>query len=268
MRSRLIAVAALALATSACTTGASRPGTTVPLVLHADRFGETRASAVRTLVIVLHAGEPDGVAAARAFATRAATAAPGTTSYVLLRPGHADAAGNRSPGDAGAGHGDDFDRARMDVVASDIAKLRARYPQARTMIVGDRGGAVLAANLAGLRPGLVDAVLLAGCPCSLPEWRRARARADRRGGWAKPVASLDPLQTAGGASPALFAGILVSDDDPIYPARFARSYAEALALRGIATDYRVLSGTDSLLGDAQAIEVAGQLIASLPAVRR
>ena len=55
-----------------------------------------------------------------------------------------------------------------------------------------------------------------------------------------PVRVLIPR--CGGVAPATRVALLVGADDRETPQRFSRAYAEALALRGIATDYRVLPG--------------------------
>ena len=137
------------------------------------------------------------------------------------------------------------------------------------MLVGDNGGAAIAANLAGLRPDLMDAMVLVSCPCTLPEWRAHMARQDRTAPWKAPVRSLDPLQTAGGVRPALKAAILVGGDDKRTLPKFSREYAEALALRGITTDFRVLPGkSDDLLLDAQVMETTAKLAAGLPLQQR
>jgi acetyl esterase/lipase len=95
----------------------------------------------------------------------------------------------------------------------------------------------------------------------LPEWRKYRAKLGH-GGFATPVASFDPLMTVGGVAPATRVALLVGSDDSDTPQRFSRAYAEALALRGIATDYRVLPGRGhDLLADRDLIDAVRRMSA-------
>ncbi|MEP9403207.1 hypothetical protein [Sphingomonas sp. VNH70] len=231
----------------------------------AQAFGPDGTREVKTLALVLHGDGDTVVPAAFAEATQAIAAAiPGTRAVALLRPGYADGAGNSAPGVRGGTTGDAWTRDRLDAVADTIAAWRARYPHARTVLIGQSGGAAMAALLAGLRPGLVDGVVLAGCPCMLPEWRRYRARHGGQG-FRVPVTSFDPLLTVGGIAPATKVAVLVGAEDAETPQRFSRAYAEALALRGIATDYRVLPGRGhDLLGDGDLIEAVRRIASPVP----
>lgn len=223
--------------------------------LRTETFGPTRGLQVRTLIVVIHGdGEPDHYR----FAEAAAEAVPASAAVAILRPGYADTAGKRSPGERGAETGDNYTADRIDAVGDSIATLRQYYPNARTVIVGDAGGAVIAANLAGIRPELIDAMVLVGCPCALPEWRKLMK-------WDGAVTSLDPLKTAGGILPGLRAAVLVGADDKITPVKLSRAYAEALTLRGIATDYRIVPGKGhDLLNDSEVLAATQRLAASLP----
>lgn len=82
--------------------------------------------------------------------------------------------------------------------------------------------------------------------------------------WESPVASLDPLKTAGGVAPTLRAVVIVGAEDGVTPANLSRSYAEALALRGIATDYRILPGKGhALLDDPEVLSATRSLASTL-----
>ena len=223
--------------------------------LHVEMFGHARGAQVRTLIVVLHGeGAPDHYR----FAQAAAQAVPESAAAAILRPGYADAAGNRSPGERGAETGDNYTADRIDAVGDSIGSLRRLYPSARTILIGDGGGAAIAANLAGIRPALVDGMVLVGCPCTLPEWRKLMK-------WSGEVASLDPLKTAGGTLPGLRAAILVGSNDTVTPVKFSRAYAEALTLRGIATDYRIVPGKGhDLLDDPEVLAAIQRLAAALP----
>ncbi|RYY42305.1 MAG: hypothetical protein EOP59_10320 [Sphingomonadales bacterium] len=207
------------------------------------------------MIVVIHS---DGTPNHYRFAQAAAEAVPTSAAVAILRPGYADAAGKTSPGVRGAGTGDNYTADRIAAVGNAIAALARRYPNARTLVVGNAGGAAIAANLAGIRPGLIDGMVLVGCPCTLPEWRKLMK-------WSGKVASLDPLQTAGGILPGLRAAVLVGADDAVTPVKFSRAYAEALTLRGIATDYRIVPGKGhDLLDDPEVLAATQRLAASLP----
>ncbi|PKP89934.1 MAG: hypothetical protein CVT77_16425, partial [Alphaproteobacteria bacterium HGW-Alphaproteobacteria-16] len=205
-----------------------------------------------------------------AFAAALAAAAPSSAVVTLLRPGYADPVGNVSPGTRGRGVGDDYTAERIAAVGDTIATLRSRHRRARIVAIGEGGGAAIVADLAGLRPGLLDGMVLVSCPCALPEWRRHMAtRAKPPAPWREKVDSLDPLQTAGGVAPTLRAAILTGAKDSSALPRFSRSYAEALSLRGIATDFRILPDKGAnILNDPQVIEASRRLAAALPGTRK
>ncbi len=211
-----------------------------------------RVPTAKTLVIVLPGAPGVDHGDPQAFAEAARAAIP--DSRVLALPA-------RPVADYGHGLGN----AEVRALAEAIDAEHRRHPAARTVLVGDSSGAALAANLASARPALVDGLVLVGCPCSLPEWRAWMARQSKLPGWKAPVESLDPLQTAGGLSSTLRAAVLVGADDQVTPVRFSRAYAEALALRGIATDYRIVPGKGhDLLNDPEVLAATQRLAATLP----
>ena len=260
MRSRKAFLLPLLL--SACAGGGAAP--TAADLLHARGWGADGRGAVTSLVFVLHDDLPGSADAAAGFAETLGQGAAGVRAVALLRPGHGDAFGNRSPGILEAGHGDGYSPERLDAVARTIADTRQRFPAAQVLLVGEGGGAAIAAGIAGTRPALIDGLVLAGCPCMLPEWRSYMARqqpAAAAAAWTAKVASFDPLMTVGGVSPSIKAALLVGADDRIAPPRFSRAYAEALALRGIATDYRVLPGRGhGILGDAETLAATRRVL--------
>ncbi|MBA16968.1 MAG: hypothetical protein CMN73_11540 [Sphingomonas sp.] len=234
--------------------------------LYGETFSKASRADVRTLIVVLNGdGLPGERADERQFAETASETIPESAAVALLRPGYADNEGHRSPGERGVDTGDNYTEERLSAISDAISAYRQRYPKANVIVVGDSGGAAIAANLAGVRPELIDGVVLVGCPCTLPEWRAYMERQAPDKPWEQPVASLDPLKTAGGISPTLRAAIIVGADDKVTPVQFSRSYAEALTLRGIATDYRILPGRGhAILNDPEVVAATGRLAASLP----
>lgn len=268
MRSSLTALLLAPLLLAGCAT-IPRGGADVVLPeppLFTEKLGEAKRDA-ETLFVVVHGDGKGGTAInLKPFGEALATAAPASAVVRLLRPGFDDGAGSQSPGVQGEGIGDNYTADRIAAVGDTIAALRHRYRRARVVAIGEGGGAAIVANLAGLRPGLLDGMVLVSCPCALPEWRRYMAGREKPADpWRAKVESLDPLQTAGGIAPDLRAALLSGGDDQKVPARFARSYAEALTLRGIATDFRILPARGSnILDDPQVIEAARRLAAALP----
>ena len=251
----------LLLAAAGCATHGTSPAPSTA-ALAGQSFGPAAPRDVHTLVFLLH-GDGEGAvpAAFTGAAQQLAAAIPHARTVALLRPGYHDDAGNHSPGSRGGMDGDSYTADRIAAVADTIHRWRERFPQARTILVGQSGGAAMAAALVGLHPGLVDGVVLAGCPCMLPEWRKFRAK-QGHGGFGAPVDSFDPLMTVGGVAPVTRVALLVGSDDRETPQRFSRAYAEALALRGIATDYRVLPGRGhDLLGDPDLIDAVRRMSA-------
>ncbi len=253
------------LALAAC---APRPAaTTAPATpqLYTQSYGTTRPAAVHTLIVVIHSDSPDAPPTGQYEAARAfAAAVPASIAVAILRPGYDDEAGNSSPGERGLGVGDNYTRARIDTIAAAIRALQRRYPAARTVLVGQSGGAAIAANLLGTQANIADAMLLAGCPCLLDEWRTHMKAVRPALPFDRPTDSLDPVLTAGGVPPGARVSILVGADDTWTPQRFSRGYAEALALRGVTTDFTILNGRGrDILRDPETIATLQRLITSL-----
>lgn len=235
--------------------------------LYTQSYGATRPAAVHTLIVVIHSDAPDAPPTGQYEAARAfAAAVPASIAVAVLRPGYDDESGNSSPGDRGLGAGDNYNRARIDTIAATIRTLQRRYPAARTVLVGQSGGAAIAANLLGTQANIADAMLLAGCPCLLDEWR-AHMKTERPAlPFDRPTDSLDPVLTAGGVPPRAKVAMLVGADDTWTPQRFSRGYAEALALRGVATDFQILNGRGrDILNDPETVATLQRLVASLGA---
>ncbi len=255
------ALLALMLLAGCMTAPAARPVTDAPpALLLTERFGPVRGTGKALFILVSARPEAETRIAERALAQALVARVPGSRAILVLRAGHQAATDRASPGDAGRGNGDDLTADRLALLAATIRDVEQRHPDMRPIVIGIGTGAAAVANLAGTRPQLVGAMVLAACPCALPEWRALRAKADPAGGWTQPVASLDPLQTAGGVAPGLRAVLIVGSDDRETPPSLLRAYAEALALRGIDTDFRILPGKGhDLAGDPALVDAAVQL---------
>jgi len=255
----------LALLPLALLTTAATPA---PADLYAKSFG-TSPKRAQTLIVVLHGDAPSAKPGYHyTFARSAAAAVPNSVAVGLLRPGYEDPQGKRSPGVRGTTTGDNYTPDRIAAVARAIRKLQRRYRTARTILVGHSGGAAITADLAGTYPGLIDGMILVSCPCELPEWRRHMQTVSPTPLWDQPVTSLDPIMLVGGIPAGLKTAVLVGSEDKTTPVAFSRAYAEALTLRGIATDYRIVPGKDhELLGDPEVIGALRRMAAQLPGKR-
>lgn len=267
MRSRavLLLLAATALAGCARTT-TIRPVQLEQPTLYTRSFGNVPAHAVQTLIVVLHGDTPFAKPDEHhRLAEVAAATVPNSVAVGMLRPGYDDSAGHHSPGERGTDTGDNYTQDRIGAIAQSIQRLQRRYPAARTILVGHSGGAAIAADLAGSWPRLLDGLVLVSCPCTLPEWRKYMQGVMPSAPWDQPVTSLDPIKLVGGIQPPLKAAILVGSDDKTTPPKFSRAYAEALSLRGIATDFRIVPdrGHD-MLNDPEVMDALKRLAASLP----
>jgi hypothetical protein len=221
-----VAFAALALLAAGCSQTGKAPQ------FAGTRYGDTHVARVRTIFVVVQDGS------AQLAATLSAQV-PGSMAVAI-------------PGDAST-------REAIAAAGDNLAALRHGYPRARLVLVGEAGGAALAANIAAVRPGAADALMLVACPCALPEWRAHMAKR----GQAAAIEGLDPLQTAGGVPTDIRVAILAGADDPIYAPRFSRAYAEALALRGVAVDYRILPNRSTdVTQDPEVLATAQRLAAS------
>jgi pimeloyl-ACP methyl ester carboxylesterase len=244
-----------------CATTGAAPLAEPPLA--GRLFTDHRPSQVDTLVLVVHGDAWDAQPLDHfGFAERAAEAVHDGAAVALIRPGYGEPAGPATAGTRDRGNGDGYTAETVKQLADTVRAYRQRYSRAETVLVGDGGGAALVANLAGTHPALVDSMLLVSCPCTLPEWRASMARQRPDAGFRQPVNSLDPLQTVGGIATTTRTAILVGEDDKITPPRFSRTYAEALALRGIAVDFRRLPGRGhGLLDDPETIQALARLTA-------
>jgi pimeloyl-ACP methyl ester carboxylesterase len=105
------------------------------------------------------------------FAEAIASQADNVVAVGMVRPGYVDPDGLTSDGEQGEGVGDNYDAPRVDQIASAIRALANAHDAAGVVLVGESGGAAVAANLIARHPGLVDRAVLIVCPCDVRSWR-------------------------------------------------------------------------------------------------
>lgn len=127
------------------------------------------ANLAAPIVIVLHGdapfvNRPDQYA----FASNLADAAPGTRVFTVFRPESADANEAELGVERAIAFRDNYRLELVDDMARAIESLRARWNAPGVILVGDGGGAAVAAYVAALHPDLVQSAVLILCPCDIP----------------------------------------------------------------------------------------------------
>jgi alpha-beta hydrolase superfamily lysophospholipase len=232
--------------------------------LYTRAFGAVTPTEVKTLVFVLHGDAPFIKPSYHyAFAKDAATIS-GVRAIGILRPGYEDKDGDVSPGVRGLTTGDNYTPDRVAAIASSIAAIERHYPRARRIIVGHSGGAAIAADLAALRPDLVDGILLVSCPCNLPTWRAFMKRKIPAAPFDAPVDSYDSIALVSRLRPDLKVSMMVGSADDTAPPPLTEAYAAAARSRGIAVDLRILPGKPhDILNEPDVIPALQALVASV-----
>lgn len=175
------------------------------------------------------------------FARAVAERRPETVAAALLRPGYTDLTGDRSAGERAAGDG--YGAAAAAAVAAAVQALARRYESTEVLLVGQAGGAALAAVVLGTAPETAGRALLLACPCDLAAWRSHLAAVAPGSAWNEPLHSLSPLALVPRLRRDLVIRLLVSAGDPLAPPRLSQAYQRALAARGLDARLTVLPGS-------------------------
>ena len=200
-----------------------------------SRFGPDAALPGGALVVWLHgdvsSGGPATYHVALAERTARDDAWGRTTAIALVRPGYPAADGRASTGDLNA-RNDHYTAANAGEVAAALAHLKQSLGAGRLVVAGHSGGAATAALVAGMRPGLIDAMLLLACPCDIAAWRQGRrawTRSENPIAWAGRVATDTRVVALTGAR-----------DDNTSPA-LASAYVDALKARGVNARFDIVA---------------------------
>lgn len=210
-------------------------GGTLCLALETSK-GSAAQDTGAPLFIVLHGDVSSGGAATYHYriAQEIVAAHPDALAVAVLRPGYFDAAGKRSEG-SDNGRRDHYSAANIDAMAAAISALRAHYRPARTVLIGHSGGAAFAGVILGRHPGTVDGAILVSCPCDIQRWR------DAGGGRAWPN-SLSPSSFVDKVPHGARVIAITGSRDTNTDSRLGRTYAEQLARRGVAAEFREVAG--------------------------
>lgn len=198
---------------------------------------------VAPLVVVLHGDAPGNKPGYQyVFANHLAQALPGTPVVALLRPGYADPFGAKSDGDRGLALGENYTRGVIDDIAAAVEALKTQFSATRVVLVGHSGGATISADLAAVKPGLVQETALISCPCDVPAFRHHMAKFQRNPLWLLPVSSLSPMVTLEQMQPGVKVIAISGENDVVALPEYARQYVEKAKGRGIMASMVTLPG--------------------------
>jgi pimeloyl-ACP methyl ester carboxylesterase len=204
------------------------------------------------LILVLPGDAAFGPTSAQyEFAARAAVQFDDVIAIGILRPGFPDGTGDHSEGVRGFGNGDNYTPQVVDAVAGAAEQLKTRFHPAGVILVGHSGGAVIAADVLGRWPSLVDAGLLVSCPCDVAAWRKHMRGVESSSLWRRwagvvawrlPVGSLSPIELAARVPSSTLVTMVVGGADPVAPPRFTEQYAARLRDHGVPVSVAVAPG--------------------------
>ena len=198
------------------------------------RYGFTGPSSPRTMLVWLHGDLSEGDPANYHFplAEKAAAefAEDKVLSVALVRPGYSDGSGNTSSGN-NYGCLDSYTAENIAEVGGAIGRLRLRYKPDRVIMVGDSGGAAIAAVLLGMKPNLAEGAVLVACPCELVSWR----------GSGRPwIHSENPIRWTEKVGPRVKVIALTGAKDSNTFSELAQSFVEALRVRSIDASFQMV----------------------------
>jgi len=211
------------------------------LKVHAAPAGPDQA-----LALIVHGDgqgflEPGYLTRLDDLAQRLVQARPGDGVVFVQRPGYRSPLG-RSEGRAKR-QDDDYTAENVQLLAAALKALREAWQPARTVWIGHSGGAALGALVLGRVPGLVDAAVLAGCPCGpIAQWRAHRNQSRGRPGDSLWPDSLSPPEHMEGLGPGTAVVLLTGERDDNTLARFNDAWVEHARARGADARQIVLPG--------------------------
>ncbi|MBV8864686.1 MAG: hypothetical protein JO210_04720 [Acidobacteriaceae bacterium] len=190
-----------------------------------------------------------------AFGSNLADAVAGTRVVTLLKPGSAHPYEARSGGDRAIAFGDSCASSVVDNIAGAIESIKSHWEAPSVVLVGDSGAAAVAAYVAALHPGLVQHVVLIGCPCDVPALRSHVWRSQRNLLWLPAVHNLSPLQSLDYMGKAIKVTAISGMNDSITPPQYARSYVAKATTLGISASMIIIpSRGHEIMNDPVVIE--------------
>ena len=194
------------------------------------------ASGAGTLFVILHGDLSRGGPADYIFPVAEMIASRGISAVAMMRPGYTGD-GRTSTGRPTRSQRRDevYRKSEMDSIAVAIAALKTHHGAGRVILVGHSGGALISGVLLGRKPELVDDVVLVGCPCDVPRWRRARGRRPL------PIAQSPHKWLKRVEADARIIAITGSEDENTFP-DLARDYIDKAKGRGLEAEFVLVQG--------------------------
>ena len=189
-----------------------------------------------TLAIYFHGDVPSGRPVDFVFGIAKAVAVRGANAVVLIRPGFRGA-GRRSSGTATHDQFSFMSRGRDEIesIGVAVARLKAHHRAKRLVLMGSSGGALIAGVLLGLRPDLVDAVLLISCPCDVPQLLFEKGRSSSE-------FTQSPHKWLEKANPKAQIVAISGSADRNTPPHLVEQYIEAAKARGHDAQFLIVPG--------------------------
>jgi pimeloyl-ACP methyl ester carboxylesterase len=153
-----------------------------------------------------------------------------STTIFMLRPGYR---GNFGKSDGYANReDDDYSKENVEYMAGALRGLRQAHSGKKVVMVGHSGGSAMTALLLAFHPELIEAVVLAGCPCDVGPWRRRRAITAHRSDipWTNSLSPLDNTKQV--SKQAVVIAITGENDNNTVP-QFSQAYIAALQRNGV-----------------------------------
>jgi pimeloyl-ACP methyl ester carboxylesterase len=144
-----------------------------------------------------------------------------STTIFMLRPGYR---GNFGKSDGYANReDDDYSKENVEYMAGALRGLRQAHSGKKVVMVGHSGGSAMTALLLAFHPELIEAVVLAGCPCDVGPWRRRRAITAHRSDipWTNSLSPLDNTKQV--SKQAVVIAITGENDNNTVP-QFSQAY--------------------------------------------
>lgn len=204
------------------------------LCLTVATFGAEQAGPSPTLIVVVHGDASAGGPADYLFKFARSFAKPGIVSVAIIRPGYSTRRGRTSEG-TNNNRSDSYTPANIAAIGDAVETLKRYYKPDRVVYVGHSGGSAIGGVLIGQRPGLIQAAILASCPCDIERWRREGGRRL----WTQsesPSSYVDRVPT----STAILA-VSGTEDDNTFPA-LAEDYVARLVHAGVRARFVAIAG--------------------------
>ena len=209
-----------------------------------------------SLSIVLHGDAPFSKPSYQyMLAKRLAAAEKNHISVGLLRPGYTDSNSRTSDGERGLTVGDNYDDARVSVIASAVMSLKEHYHAGRVTLIGHSGGAAIAAKILALHPEVAESGFLVSCPCDVKAWRRDMYKTTKNKAFSGDIGVSSPIDLIEKILPQKTFKVVVGKDDKTAKPYLSKAFFQALKARGVNSEMFVVPGGHDILNDQAVFDI-------------